>query len=123
MHCQPAADPLFFFLAFELKVLESLGVLPDFANCAGCGQVLVTGYLDCREGACYCSKHKKNIPHQRVLRSDLLRVIDVCRRHPLEAMKETQVDLSLRKDLGKVIHWTYTYHVQGYKLPQSLKLL
>ncbi len=120
---QPAADPLFFFLAFEMKVLEALGVIPDFSRCAGCGKELTTGYLDCREGACYCSKHKKNIAHQRTLRPDLLRVIDACRRHPLEALKETQVDPSLRKDLGKAIHWTYTYHVQGYKLPQSLKLL
>ena len=83
----------------------------------------MTGYLDCQEGACYCSKHKKNRQHQRTVRSDLMRVIDALRRHPLEALAEMQVDLALRKDLGKVIHWTYTYHVQGYKLPQSLKLL
>jgi DNA repair protein RecO (recombination protein O) len=123
MGSQPAADPLFFFLALELKLLEALGAIPDFFNCAGCGEELTTGYFSSKEGACYCKAHKKSAPHRRVIRSDLLRVIDACCRHPLHAVKDMQVDLQLRKDLGKLIHWTYTYHVQGYKLPQSLKLI
>jgi len=123
MNCQPAADPLFFYLAFEIKLLEALGAIPDFSRCAACGKEITTAYLDEREGACYCSQHKKHVVQRHVMRSDLLRIIDACRRHPLEALRDVQVEPALRKDLGKVIHRTYTYHVQGYKLPQSLKLL
>jgi DNA repair protein RecO (recombination protein O) len=123
MICQPAADPLFFFLVFEMKLLEVLGAIPDFSRCTSCSKDLTTGYFDSKEGACYCATHKKNNPHQLTIRSDLLRVIDACHRHSLEALKDMEVDLQLRKDLGKLIHWTYTYHVQGYKLPQSLKLI
>jgi hypothetical protein len=29
----------------------------------------------------------------------------------------------VRKQLGRLVHWTYTYHVQGYHLPRSLNLI
>ena len=33
------------------------------------------------------------------------------------------VDPVGRKKLGKILHWTYTFHIQGYTLPQALKLI
>ncbi|MFH1756178.1 MAG: DNA repair protein RecO [Candidatus Latescibacterota bacterium] len=123
MACQPPADPLFFFLILQIKLLTALGALPNFHHCAKCGRDLTKGYYHPQDGASYCPAHKKTSAYQHVLDAHLLRLLDACERHSLPALKDMRIELPLRKDLGNLIHWTYTYHVQGYTLPQSLKLI
>jgi recombinational DNA repair protein (RecF pathway) len=124
LHCQPASDPLFFFLAFELKLLGALGAHPDFSSCMRCGGDVVEGAFDPEEGMSTCKAHsRESIPHLQPLYKELIDLLVTCSRTPLRELREMEVDQPLRKDLGKLIHWTYTFHVQGYVLPESLKLL
>ncbi|NIM18978.1 MAG: DNA repair protein RecO [Candidatus Latescibacteria bacterium] len=123
VRCQPVADPLFFFLAFEIKLLEALGALPDLSGCVRCGADVEGGSYDPEEAACFCANHEVPSPQAQSLYRDLLTFASRCLREPLEGLKPERADRKLRKDLGKLIHWTYTYHVQGYTLPESLKLL
>jgi len=39
------------------------------------------------------------------------------------AVLREAVARGVRKELGRLVHWTYTYHVQGYHLPRSLNLI
>ena len=41
----------------------------------------------------------------------------------LSQLGAAEVDADVRKRLGKVLHWTYTFHINGYSLPQALKLI
>jgi hypothetical protein len=38
-------------------------------------------------------------------------------------LRELTVGAEMRKDLGTILHWTYTYHVNNYHLPDALKLI
>ena len=42
---------------------------------------------------------------------------------PLESAARAEVPKELRKRLGALLHWTYTFHVQNYRLPESLRLI
>jgi len=46
-----------------------------------------------------------------------------CAEAPFDVIAESGVSRSARKELGRLVHWTYTYHVQGYHLPRSLSLI
>jgi hypothetical protein len=51
---------------------------------------------------------------------ELLSTID---RLPLRELRGMAVAPAVRKDLGAVLHWTYTFHVNNYHLPEALKLI
>ena len=141
----PAADPLFMFLVFELRLLAVLGVLPDFFTCSSCGRGTRNGYFDPKTGECSCAEHGAPYatgstaaaggprpvdpyrpaagPDAERISPHLLDLMNACSSWPLESLRRQEVDEKLRKDLGKILHRTYTYHVQGYRLPGSLKLL
>jgi DNA repair protein RecO len=127
LHCPAAADPLFMFLVFELGLLEVLGVLPDFFTCSECGRNTENGLYDSKTGECRCREHSGSYsvaaPDPATISPELLGLIGDCYNSPLDKLRQKEVDGKLRKDLGKIIHRTYTYHVQGYHLPDSLKLL
>jgi len=46
-----------------------------------------------------------------------------CAQEPYAALAAREVSRAARKELGRLVHWTYTYHVQGYHLPRSLNLI
>jgi DNA repair protein RecO (recombination protein O) len=126
VRCGPATDSLFVFLAFELRLLEALGVLPGLAACVRCGAPLAEGWYSARHGSAICNRHGAGAGDN----GDLVRLSAgtaetalLCVEKPLRDLLELRVDRGLRKQLGKIIHWTYTYHVQGYSLPKSLSLI
>jgi DNA repair protein RecO (recombination protein O) len=122
----PAADPLFMFLVFELILLDALGALPDFFSCADCGRDTGGGRYDPKSGECLCREHAGAYPagaEVENLSPELMELMTECFNRPLDSLGTKEVVPALRKDLGKIIHRTYTYHVQGYRLPESLKLL
>jgi DNA repair protein RecO (recombination protein O) len=127
IHCPAAADPLFMFLVFELGLLEVLGVLPDFFACSECGRSTENGRYDSKTGESRCREHAGSYSAAAsdpvTISPKLLGLIGECFRSSLDNLQQKEVDRKLRKDLGKIIHRTYTYHVQGYRLPDSLKLL
>ena len=145
IRCPAAADPLFMFLVFEFRLLEALGALPDFFSCSSCGRKTEDGLYDPRSGECRCREHAGPYetgssaaagrsrsfqstppaagPDEARISPELLELIGDCCREPLDTLRQKEVDGKLRKDFGKIIHQTYTYHVQGYRLPESLKLL
>ncbi len=118
-----AEDPLYFFLAFELKLLTVLGAIPDFTRCASCGDELVRGYFHPDDGECRCARHSEASRSRIVLDEELIRALADLEGELLGPLSRRKTELPLRKRLGGVLHWTYTLHVQNYRLPESLKLL
>jgi len=128
VRCGKSADPLFVFLAFELRLLEALGVLPELSACVRCGGALEGGYFSARNGSGICARHAEELSgggtdELLLLSPGILDAAVFCLENPFHLLETEEADRSVRKQLGKIIHWTYTYHVQGYSLPVSLSLI
>lgn len=116
-------DPLLVFLAFELRLLGALGALPDLSGCAVCGREAGGGVFDAAGGVAYCSLHASPMRDALPLTAEQLAAVQRCMDGPLAGLAGATIDRRTRKLLGKLIHWTYTFHVQGYSLPKSLSLI
>lgn len=119
---QDADDPLLMFLAFEVKLLEALGAAPEVSACAVCGSDLDGGAYSPREGASFCREHA-GAADAVGLDARTVEEIARCMAEPFSALEHAEIDPARRKDLGKLVHWTYTHHVHGYSLPKSLNLI
>ncbi len=128
VRCGRSVDPLFVFLAFELRLLEALGVLPELSGCARCGAPLEGGFFSARNGSGICANHGEELvggstEDLLLLSPGVLDAAVFCLENRFQLLEAEEADRTARKQLGKIIHWTYTYHVQGYSLPKSLSLI
>ena len=114
---------LWLFLVFEFKLLEVLGTLPDFGSCQRCGTALTTGYFHAEDGVGSCATHSIPSPHRVRLDREAIEQLSRMASNPLSALARYPCAHETRKRLGKLLHWTYTFHVQGYSLPEALKLI
>ena len=121
--CPAAEDPVLLFLAFELQLLSVLGAVPDFSACSACGASLADGLFDPEQGECACPRHSAPAAQRIALDADLLALIGSLHGADLAAAAAGKIAPDLRKRLGSVLHWTYTFHVQNYRLPESLRLI
>ena len=121
--CPDDDDPVFSFLVFQYNLLIVLGAVPDFAACASCGQPLSDGYFYPAEGASVCRTHAVSQSRRVWMDKSLIELISTIGRRPLRELRGMSVTAAARKDLGAVLHWTYTFHVNNYRLPEALKLI
>lgn len=119
----PGPEPLFTFLAFEIKLLEALGVSPEVSHCAHCHRAMPSGHYVPAEGASFCGEHGREREGALRLSAEVRNLMEVCVTEPMSELAILDVSRAARKDLGRIIHWTYTHHVHGYRLPNSLSLL
>jgi DNA repair protein RecO len=118
-----AGDPLVAFLAFEAKLLATLGAAPDVTTCARCAAAPDGGAYDAREGASYCVEHAGGIEDALELSAEAAGLLRAALARPIAETAASAATRAARKQVGKILHWTYTLHVQGYRLPRSLDLL
>jgi DNA repair protein RecO (recombination protein O) len=121
-HPDPA-DPVLFFLAFEIGLLAVLGALPDFTACAVCGSGAEGGHYYPEQGASACRAHGAPSARRIALDAGATAVVSAIAGKALARSARLTAAPSARKRLGSLIHWTYTYHVENYRLPESLRLL
>jgi DNA repair protein RecO len=119
----PAEDPLFLFLAFQIKLLGALGVSPDTVDCVRCGERPSDGIYSPRDGVSFCAEHGTLVPEAVKLSPEIVNAAEQCAEQPFDVLSHAAVTRGVRKELGRLVHWTYTYHVQGYHLPRSLNLI
>lgn len=119
----PADDPLFLFLAFQIKLLAALGVSPDTIDCVRCGESPRDGIYSPRDGVSFCREHRAAVPEAVKLSPEIVAAAGQCAEDSFDSLAHAAVARAVRKELGRLVHWTYTYHVQGYHLPRSLNLI
>jgi DNA repair protein RecO len=120
---QRPQDPLFFFLVLQMKLLGVIGSLPEFGHCSVCGEKLESGVYDPRGGVSFCAGDETRGAEAMPLEADCLSLIETVAVRPFRELSAMRIEESLRKSFGQILHWTYIYHVQGYRLPDSFKLL
>jgi len=119
----PALDPLFLFLAFQIKLLGALGVSPGTVDCVRCGERPDGGIYSPRDGVSFCAEHGTQVPEAVKLSPEIVNAAEQCAAESFDVLSHEAVARGVRKELGRLVHWTYTYHVQGYHLPRSLNLI
>ena len=90
--------------------------------CWKCGAPLVDGTYSPRDGASFCREHS-GAADSLSLGGDTVVLLEYCAAEPFDALAGHDVPAVHRKELGKLVHWTYTHHVHGYSLPKSLNLI
>jgi DNA repair protein RecO (recombination protein O) len=116
-------DPVLFFLAFEFGLLGVLGALPDFSACAACGESPAGGFFDPEQGSCACARHGSPSPRRIAIDEGAAELLAALGKETLAETARRRADPGARKRLGSILHWTYTHHVENYRLPESLNLL
>jgi DNA repair protein RecO len=115
-------NPLFMFLALEVKLLSALGAAPGVDSCGRCGEALTGGTYSPSQGESFCSKHS-DAADGLPMEPETAGTIERCTLLPFSELAGIDVPPQQRKLLGKLVHWTYTHHVHGYSLPKSLNLI
>ncbi|UCH85217.1 MAG: DNA repair protein RecO [Candidatus Latescibacterota bacterium] len=123
LRCPIDNDPLFSFLVFQYHLLVVLGALPDWTVCATCSRILDEGYYIPAEGLAACRSHAGYSSRRVWMDQRLTRLAATINKATLSELRKIEVAADTRKDLGAVLHWTYTYHVNNYRLPEALKLI
>lgn len=121
--CHDPGDPLAAFLALELRLLDVLGASPQVATCGECGDSAAGGYYYPAEGSSRCRRHASSAPQRVRIDQGLIDLTALMGTRAFEEIGGADIDTVSRKRLGQLVHWTYTFHVQGYSLPESLKLI
>jgi DNA repair protein RecO len=121
--CHAPEDPLAAYLAFELRLLDVLGALPQLRDCSECGAPTSGGFYYPADGNSRCRKHAVAAPQRVRIDNALVNLASFMSTGTFEEVGRAHVEAVVRKRLGKLLHWTYTFHVQGYSLPESLKLI
>ena len=123
VRCIDAADSIFLFLVFQFKLLDILGTMPDFLSCRVCGDDTSGGWYLPAEGTSVCKKHRVEAAQTLPLDETSNALLGRLASKPLVELARSEIDAPMRKRLGKIVHWTYTFHIQGYSLPEALKLI
>ncbi len=123
LRCHRPADPLFAFLALELRLLGTLGVSPDFTRCAVCGEAFEGGVFRPDDGSVACAAHPAPVARAVEISAPTARTAASIGAAPFEALARVRAPARVRKELGRVLHWAYTLHVPGYHLPEALRLI
>jgi DNA repair protein RecO (recombination protein O) len=117
-----APDPWALFFALEIDVLKLAGSFPSTAACACCRKSLegsafaveaASGFVSCP--SCGSAKGRALSPaaSARVRRMDAL---------GLEGAGGERLGRSERKEIGELIHRFLVSHMEGYRLPNALRL-
>lgn len=117
-----AADPWALFFAFEIGVLKLAGSFPSTRSCARCGRELegeafavdpASGTVTC--GACGARSARR-------LSSEAASALTLMDRGGLEAVGSATLGARARKEIGEIVHRVFTSHMDGYRLPNALRL-
>ena len=116
------ADPWALLFLLYARLLKLTGFYPATDRCAGCGADLASGFMaqpqagriTCSgcgaDGALFVSERSARFLSR--LTGDYVSEIEELSILPEE-----------RKEIGRFLHFLFLYHIEGYKLPNALKIL
>jgi DNA repair protein RecO len=118
-----AAAPWLVFFSLEVKLLKGLGVLPQFDTCAVCGGDLVSACTANPASGSICCPRCTGEGGVSVSGASLDRIRAMESAPIGEAAAGGELGAGERKEIGRLLHTLFLHHVEGYRLPNSLRLL
>lgn len=123
MRLAPSAeDPWALFYALEIGVLALAGSLPSLGECGICGRELAgaryavdpaSGHVSC--AACLGAAGG-------VLSSGAAAGLSLIAREGFAAARRGALGRDERREVGELLHRLFANHVEGYRLPNALRL-
>lgn len=122
-HCGDRSGTLLLFYAFELRLLERLGLRPALASCGICGTPPAGAvYLDVQAAGFTCRTCRVASPAELRLPAPVAATLLHLLEQPWEvANLETRAHT--RRAVGIALHQLLGAHVERYRYPVSLRLL
>ena len=118
-----AEDMWMIFFTLEIQMLQNAGLYPSTSECIGChkplaGEALginprsgdVTCRICCRDGTVFLSPAS----------CDMLTRME---RGSFRDIEKLKLGLKERREIGEILHRLYLYHIDGYRLPNALRIL
>ena len=117
-------DPWYVFFVFEVGVLKLSGLYPELSKCDVCGIELSSSeeiFINPRGIEVYCMRCRGK--DSLIVSRDSLKLIRNIERGESPGMEESGLEPIVKREVGKLLHYIFLYHVDGYRLPESLRLL
>lgn len=111
--------------AFELRLLDRLGIGPDWEACATCGSDLDRGgWLDVRAGTLNCRACGRSASQCHAVSSAALaRIATLGSCSWVEVAGVELPEPGMRRSIGLLLHRLLGMHVERYRLPEALQLI
>lgn len=122
LHTRPGrAAAVVLFYAFELQLLERLGLRPELDACRLCGRDAGRWvHLDLGSASWTCDACRAAGAAPWRVAGSAIAALQVLQHQPWE---EIMVDARTRRAVGLVLHRLLAAHVERYRYPRSLRLL
>jgi DNA repair protein RecO (recombination protein O) len=117
-----AADPWALFYALEIGVLSLAGSFPSIAACADCGTDLAGGRLAVDPASGRVSCHSCRRGSGRTLSAGSSAALLRLEREGFRAAERAPLGREERREIGELLHRLFAGHVEGYRLPNALRL-
>jgi DNA repair protein RecO len=115
------AAAVLLFYAFELQLLERLGLAPELSACRVCGRgPSASVHLDLGSASWTCDRCRVAGGAPWRLPGAAIATLRVLQRQPWE---ELATDTPTRRAVGMLLHRLLTAHLERYRYPRSLRLL
>ena len=112
------------FYAFELRLLQHLGLRPDLGGCGRCGRRDAPSYrLDLRAGSLTCAACGGPGPGRLVLPAEVVEVLGELERRAWADVGGVETSVAARRLVGLVLHRLLEAHLERYRYPRALQLL
>lgn len=110
-------------LAYQVKLLKSLGVMPQLENCAICGQKQQAALFSIAEGGIICSDCSQNMQNSQYdaliydVKFGIVSILRYFAKNPLKSIE----NLALKEDAGKLLQQIMRAYAAYYLDVSDLK--
>lgn len=109
-------------LAYEVKLLNAIGIMPNVESCVVCGEKNNLNHFSIPDGGMICDecyvKHTENSEESLIFSSNfvIINVVIYFLRNPLEALKNISLQDDVSKKLRKILRMYIDFHLNIGKL-------
>ena len=115
---------LIILYAFERRLLDRLGVGPEWEVCAGCAKPVTRGgWLDIRGGTLHCRTCVRTAPGRSLVGAETLEFLRALGSQPWDRVASVIPDARMRRSVGLLLHRLLGMHLERYRLPAALRLI
>jgi len=116
--------PLNCLRAFEVRLLDLLGIKPNVATCLACGKSAVRGavWFDVVRGGFFCPGCGETGPVRVRLESEALQALRHLQRHRIDALNGWSLSAVAGQQVDRFLTTYLQYHQEGFRELKALRV-
>ncbi|MFC1562582.1 DNA repair protein RecO [candidate division KSB1 bacterium] len=114
-----------FYWYFVLKFLDILGFNINFGICAGCGKNILPNEANFKieKGGVYCKTCSKDFNVDIEIAPETFKVLCKIQEISLNSLCNLTPSKRSGVEISQILHRFMSYHIEGFKVPTSLKMV